>query len=189
VNWLDFVILAMVAMSIVGGLAKGFARTAVGLGATLVGLLCGLWFYGLAGQYFQPYVSSRGVASFLGFFVIFIGVTLAGALLGALLAKIFDIAGLSWLDRLLGGAFGVARGALTCIVLVMLMLAFDPHPPTTSVVNSRFAPYVAGASEWLAAVTPYELKVGFAKSYDRVKELWREAVKKNQPERLPAERI
>jgi membrane protein required for colicin V production len=189
VNWLDVVIVAILAISVVGGFAKGFARTAVGLGATLVGLLCGLWFYNLAGQYFEPYVSSRGIAHFLGFLVIFVGITVCGAALGALLAKIFDIAGLSWLDRLLGGAFGVLRGALTCIALVMLMLAFDPNPPTTSVANSRFAPYVGGASEWLAAITPYELKAGFTKSYDRVKKIWREAMKNEHPERLPAERI
>jgi hypothetical protein len=57
------------------------------------------------------------------------------------------------------------------------------------VANSRFAPYITGASELLAELTPYEIKAAFAKSYDRVKEIWQSALRKDQPRRLPAERI
>ena len=35
---------------------------------------------------------------------------IVGAIVGRILAKFFKWAGLSWLDRLLGGAFGVVRG-------------------------------------------------------------------------------
>jgi membrane protein required for colicin V production len=189
VNWLDIVIVAIVAVSFIGGIAKGFVRAAIGLGATLVALFCGIWFYGIAAHYFEPYVSSRGVAGFLGFLTIFLGIIATGALIAALLAKLFDIAGLSWLDRLLGGAFGAVRGIVVCIGLILLVLAFDSKPPTDSVANSRFAPYIAGASELLAEVTPYEIKVAFAKSYDRVKEIWQSALRKDQLRRLPTERI
>jgi len=189
VNWLDVVIVAIVALSFIGGISKGFVRAAIGLGATLIGLFCGIWFYGIAAHYFEPYVSSRGVASFLGFLTIFIVIVAAGALIAALLAKLFDIAGLSWLDRLLGGAFGAVRGIVVCVGLVLLVMAFDPKPPTDSVANSRFAPYITGASEVLSELTPYELKAAFGKSYDRVKEIWQATLRNDQLRRLPAERI
>lgn len=188
-NWLDLVIVVIVALSLLGGIAKGFVRAAIGLGATLIALFCGIWFYGIAAHYFEPYVSSRAVAGFLGFLTIFIVIVATGALIAALLAKLFDIAGLSWLDRLLGGAFGAVRGIVVCVGLILLVMAFDPKPPADSVANSRFAPYITGASEVLAELTPYEVKIAFGRSYDRIKEIWQAALRKDQVRRLPAERI
>jgi membrane protein required for colicin V production len=189
VNWLDIVIVAIIALSFIGGIAKGFVRAAIGLGATLIGLFCGIWFYGLAVHYFEPYVSSRAIASFLGFLIIFMGIVAVGALIAALLAKLFDIVGLSWLDRLLGGAFGAVRGIVLCVGLVLLVMAFDPKPPAKSVADSRFAPYITGSAEVLSELTPYELKSAFGRSYDRVKEIWQAMLQKDQLRRLPAERI
>ncbi len=185
-NWLDLLIVALVFFSVLGGLMKGFARAAIGLAATLLALFCGIWFYDDAAQYIQPYVSSRAVAGLLGFLAICIGIMVAGALIAALMAKIFHMAGLSWLNRLLGGAFGVARGVVVSTVLVMLMLAFDPQPPAEAVAGSRLAPYVAAGSQMLADLTPVELKAAFSKSYERVKEIWAETLQK---EPLPVERI
>ena len=47
-NWLDFILAAVLVISIVNGLKEGFARTAIGFGAFILALFCGLWFYGLA---------------------------------------------------------------------------------------------------------------------------------------------
>ena len=61
------------------------------------------------------YVSSRAIANLIGFFVDLRGaVLMLGAIVGRILAKFFKWVGLSWLDRLLGGAFGLVRGASSC---------------------------------------------------------------------------
>ena len=188
-NWLDVLIASVVAVSFFSGLMKGFARAAIGLAATLVAIIGGIWFYGVAAHHIQPYVSSRGVASVLGFVAIFAAVMMAGALLAALVAKLFRLVGLSWLDRLMGGAFGIVRGALVAVVLVLMILAFDPEPPTEVVASSRLAPYVSGASELLSEITPYEIKSAFSRSHERVKEIWNQALRKDRPTKLPSERI
>jgi membrane protein required for colicin V production len=178
VNWLDILLAILIAGSFVTGFMEGFARMSVGFVATIAAILCGLWFYGPVGTFFLPYVSSRAVASFIGFVLVFLAVLALGALLGRLLAWLFKWVGLSWLDRLLGGAFGALRGLLFAVVLVMALMAFSSSPPPRSVVRSRIAPYVIEASRMMTTLAPRELKDGFHRSYEKVKQLWSEALEK-----------
>ena len=76
---------------------------------------------------------------------------MVGAIVGRILAKFFKWVGLSWLDRLLGGAFGVVRGFVIAAAMVTVLLAFAPSPPPPSVVDSRLLPYVINVSDVLAA--------------------------------------
>jgi membrane protein required for colicin V production len=178
VNWLDVVLAIILVSSIVAGFRRGFARVGVGLAATLVGLILGTWFYGSAGAFLLPYVSYRGLANLIGFLLIFLGTLLAGSLAGWFLAKMLKWAGLGWLDRLMGAAFGLLRGVLIGIGLVMALLAFTAKPPPQSVVGSRLAPYMIDAARVLAYIAPRELRDGFQASYERVKKIWGDAMQK-----------
>jgi len=170
-NWLDIVFAIVLISSVLEGLKEGFARTALGLAAVIVGLVCGLWFYGSVGALFESHVGQTW-ANVLGFLVIFVGVIMAGGLLGALIAKLLKMIHLSWLDRLAGGAFGVLRGALVCAVIVAVMMAFSPKPPPGSVERSRIAPYVMGTARILVYAAPHEFSEGFHRSYDKLRALW-----------------
>jgi len=98
------------------------------------------------------------------------------------LAKLLKWAGLGWLDRVLGGAFGLLRGVLIGIGLVLALLAFAAKPPPPSVVESRLAPYMIDAARVLAVIAPRELRDGFEASYERAKKIWSDAVQKGIPE-------
>jgi membrane protein required for colicin V production len=169
---MDLVLLLVIACSVVAGFATGFARVGVGFAAMIVGMFCGFWFYGIVAGYVIDYVNSRAIANLIGFFVILIGVLIVGAILGRILAKFFKWAGLSWLDRLLGGVFGVLRGFVIAAAMATVLLAFAPSPPPPSVVDSRFLPYVINASNVLAALTPHEIKDSFYATKDKVKADW-----------------
>jgi len=171
-SWIDLVLALVIASSVLTGFAAGFARVGVGFAALIVGMFCGFWFYGIVAAYVIDYVTSRAIANLIGFFVILIGVLILGAIVGRILAKFFKWVGLSWLDRLLGGAFGVVRGFLIAAVMVTVLLAFSPSPPPPSVVDSRLLPYVINVSDVLAAVTPREIKDSFYATKDRVKAVW-----------------
>jgi membrane protein required for colicin V production len=171
-SWIDLVLALVIASSALTGFAAGFARVGVGFAALIVGMFCGFWFYGIVAAYVIDYVASRAIANLIGFFVILIGVLILGAIVGRILAKFFKWVGLSWLDRLLGGAFGVVRGFLIAAVMVTVLLAFSPSPPPPSVVDSKLLPYVINVSDVLAAVTPREIKDSFYATKDRVKAVW-----------------
>lgn len=171
-SWIDLVLALVIGASVVAGFSAGFARVGVGFAAMVVGIFCGFWFYGVVAGYVIDYVSSPAIANLIGFFVILAGVLIAGAILGRILAKFFKWVGLSWLDRLLGGAFGVVRGFLIAAAMVTVLLAFAPSPPPGSVVDSTMLPYVINVSGVLAVLTPHEIKDQFSTTKDKIKAAW-----------------
>ena len=185
-NWIDLLLLVVIACSVLAGFAAGFARVGVGFAAMIVGLFCGFWFYGVMGAYFFDYVSSRAISNLIGFFVIFAGVLILGAIVGRILAKFFKWVRLSWLDRLLGGAFGLVRGFVIAAGMVTVLLAFAPSPPPRSVVDSKLMPYVINVSELFAALTPHEIKDAFYATKERVKSAWSQKTAR-QPDGLRRE--
>jgi membrane protein required for colicin V production len=176
-NWLDIVILVIVAWSVLAAFRKGLAREILGLASVVLALLLALWFYGTAAAWLAPYLSSRPLANAAGFAAVFLGVMLLGAAAGYVLGRFLRVTGLSVVDHALGAAFGVLRGALIAIALVMAIMAFskDGQPPE-SIVRSRTAPYVAGAARMFAAMAPHETKEGFRKTYDQARKAWGKAL-------------
>jgi len=177
-NWLDIVLAILLLWSVVTAFLKGMSREVVGLITVIAALLLGAWFYGMVGFHLQPYVKSRPAANLLGFFIVFCAVWLVGGGIGYLMKRMMKKVGLGFFDRMMGAAFGLARGMLLAIALVMAMMAFTPggHAPK-AVLHSRLAPYVIDAARVSAAMAPYELKEGFRSSYREIKYTWNETLR------------
>jgi membrane protein required for colicin V production len=173
VNWLDVVLIVVLAFSTIQSLRKGFSREVVGLAASLAALVLAMWFYGMAGSFIAPYVGSARTANLLGFVMVIIAVLLLGSLIGWIVSRFLRTVGLSFFDRLLGAAFGFARGLLITIAVLMAVMAFGPradnNPTPEAVVHSRIAPWVLEASRWFVAIAPMELKQSFRERYSQVK--------------------
>ena len=178
-NWLDIVLALILAASIAAGFHRGLSRQIIGLVSVVLALLLGIWFYGNVGYYLLPYASSRTLANAGGFAVVFCGVLVLGALVSFVVGKFLKVTGLSIVDHLLGAAFGVLRGLMFAIAIIMGVMAFSrgEKPPET-VVNSRLAPYVVDAARMFAAMAPHELKEGFRRTYAQVKAAWSDALEK-----------
>ena len=171
-NLLDLVFGLTLLVSVFTGFQKGFARIGIGLAATILAFLLAAVYYPEAGRPLREYTSSVGVANFLGYIAIFAGVLTVGALLGHAATKFFKWVGLSWLNRALGGAVGLVRGALIAIVILMAANAFLPGEPPSLVVHSTLAPYLLDSSKLLSNLMPKEFKQEFQKNYDKAKKAW-----------------
>ncbi len=186
-NWLDVVLLLILLISTLMASRKGFSREIIGLTSAALALICGLWFYGSAGAFLMPYVSSPQVAHFAGFVLVFVSILILGGIVGFLVSRLLRTAGLSWFDRALGAVFGLARGVLVTVALITAMMAFTPEThgsgPPGAVVKSRIAPYVLEAARVFAAIAPRDLKDGFHRHYLQVKSAWDEAVHRAGPKR------
>ncbi|HUI54552.1 MAG TPA: CvpA family protein, partial [Bryobacteraceae bacterium] len=177
-NWLDVVLLLILVVSVVASYRKGLSRELIGLASVVAGLLLGSWFYGSVAAYLAPHLSSRKTANFLGFLIVFCGILMLGALVSWILGKFLKVTGLSFFDHVLGAGFGILRGTLIGVALLMAVLAFsESGKPPDSVVHSRVAPYVAGAARIFVAMAPHELKEGFRKTYGQAREAWERAWK------------
>jgi len=178
-NWLDVVLGLILLASVVTSFRKGLSREVISLVSVVLALMLGIWLYAFAGGYLLPYLSSRAVANFAGFAIIFCGVMLLGTLVSFIVGRFLKITGLSIFDHALGAGFGVVRGVLVSVALVMGIMAFSQgERPPDAVVQSRTAPYVVDAARVMVALAPFELKEGFRKTYERVKTAWGEATRK-----------
>jgi membrane protein required for colicin V production len=169
-NWLDVLLLLVMAGSFLSGLKTGFVRVAIHLVATIAGLLAGFWCYGIAAGELQSWIHDPVTANLAGFAVIFLGVMLVGSLIGMLLARLFQSIGLGWLDHLLGGAAGLVRGALLVAVAVAAIVAFTPGPTPQFLSESMVLPYASKISTAIAELAPRELKEGFAQQMEKLKQ-------------------
>ena len=106
------------------------------------------------------------------------GVMVFGAIVGLIVTRVIRTVGLSFVDRFLGACFGLARGALLCIAMLIALTAFGPHSETGSrpdaVVHSRIAPWLLEASRVGVAIAPMELKQTFRKYYAEVRQSWKQ---------------
>jgi membrane protein required for colicin V production len=178
-NWLDFVLALILLASGVAGLRRGFSRQIIGLISVVLALLLGIWFYGTVGFYLMPYASTRTMADAGGFAVVFCGVLLLGALVSFVAGRFLKVIGLSIVDHLLGAGFGLLRGLVYAIAIVMGVMAFSRgDKPPEAIVNSRMAPYVVDAARMFAAMAPHDLKEGFRRTYAQVKAAWSDALEK-----------
>jgi membrane protein required for colicin V production len=171
-NWFDLVLVVIIAASALAGLRTGFARVVIGLAATVVGLLAGFWCYRIVGAKLAPYLSTPALADIAGFMIIFFGVMIAGALLATLLSRLFRWVGLSWVDHLLGGAAGFARGVLMVAALAAVLVAFVPSPTPSFLTQSRLLPSATEAAAALAQMAPKDLKDSFLQQWENLKQFW-----------------
>jgi membrane protein required for colicin V production len=179
-NWLDVILLLIIGASVIGSFRKGFSRQVIHLVAVVAGLVLGAWFYGRIAEYLEPHVSSPAGAKVAGFLIVFFGVVLVGAIISSIVGKFLRVTGLSIVDHLLGAVFGLLRGVLVAVAIIMAAMAFSKgSTPPRAIEESRTAPYISQAARLFAAMAPHELREGFHKSYEQAKVVWDRTVQKN----------
>jgi len=119
--WIDVVILALIALSAILSLFRGFVREAVALATWLVALWVAMAFHEDLAAILSQWISTPSAQKITAFAVLFICVLLLGAIINFLASKLVDKTGLTGTDRLLGIVFGVARGGVIVGILVLLI--------------------------------------------------------------------
>lgn len=179
-NLLDILLVILIAASVAAGFVAGFARVGIGFLATIAGLLFGFWFYGIPAATIHKYVGSDMLSNICGFLLIFLGCIAVGGLVAKLLSSVFKWTGLTWLDRLFGGAFGVIRGALIAIAFVAVLMAFVTKPLPNWMVDSKLLPYAVDASDVCSSLAPQALKDAFQDGLQEIRRTWREQLEKKK---------
>lgn len=187
-NWLDILLGVILVLSVLSGLKDGLARAGIGFAAAIAAIVAAMWFYPNAAFFVRKVIHSAAAANVIGFLLVFAVVIAVGGLVALIVEKIFKIVRLSWLNRLLGGAFGAVRGVLVCGAVVLLFMAFSGKEPPQSVQHSRIAPHVIHATRAMAYAAPREIREGFELSYKKLKEIWADLLKK-KPERPKTDTI
>ena len=140
-NALDFILLIPLLFMAYRGFSKGLIISLATLAALILGIWAGIRFNGVVAGFIGQIIHTD--ARFLPaitFTVIFILILLIVHLFGKMLEKLVDLIALGWVNKLLGGLFGIAKAALLLSVLLYLISTFDRNEKliTPSVKENSF---------------------------------------------------
>jgi membrane protein required for colicin V production len=158
-NGLDWLILLIMMCSALLAAAQGFFFEVISLAGAVIGYLTAAWGYKRLAPWFLEYVKSPPFADLGAFLTIFLSVVILAGVIARLARWIIREAGLRWVDRALGAAFGFLRGMLIVTAGLLAITAFAPD--SGELKGSQLAPYfqVAGSgASWLA---PAEIRQKF----------------------------
>lgn len=155
--WVDVAIAAVVGLSIITGMFRGFVKELISLGVWVLAFWFAMTYSQVAGAWLQPYISDKTACSAAGFVLILVATLIGGAIVNGIISHILHQTGLSGIDRLLGGGFGFARGvfivALLMLIFKMTSLPIEEYRSQSS-LYAQFDPLVS----WLYAYTPDMIK-------------------------------
>lgn len=175
-NGLDWLILLVMLCSALLAAAQGFFFEVISLAGVVLGYLLAAWGYRRLAPWFLDYVKSAPFADLAGFLTIFLSVVILAGVIARIARWIIHEAGLRWVDRALGAAFGFLRGMLIVTAALLAVTAFAPE--SQELAGSQLAPYfqVAGrGASWLA---PSEIRQKFREGLERLRGKAEPAVKK-----------
>jgi membrane protein required for colicin V production len=151
-SWVDYCIIAVLCLSVLMGLFRGFIGEVLAL-ACWVAAFWVAWVFGprLAGSLTAIDVPSARIL--LGYAICFLAVLLAGAVLTFLVRKLIAGSGLTGSDRLLGMVFGLVRG-IALVTLLVLVLGFTPLAKDPWWQHSQLLPTFQRMAAWISAQLP-----------------------------------
>jgi membrane protein required for colicin V production len=118
---LDWAVLAVLALSLLVGALRGLVYEVLSVVSWIAAFVLAQWFapdvagwlpLGKAGE------TARYAAAFA---IVFIGVVFAGGMLAWLIKKMIEAVGLRPIDRTLGAAFGLLRGAVLLLAAAVIV--------------------------------------------------------------------
>ena len=149
----DWVLLAIIGASALLGVMRGFIGVVVSLVAWLLGGWVAFRYGGDVAMLLAADGEPGATGLFAGHALAFIAVMVVVGVVGWLVRKLVQSAGLGGMDRMLGLVLGVARGGfVACAVVLLLALTSMPREPQWRA--SPVVPVLVPGAQWLRAWLP-----------------------------------
>lgn len=152
--WPDYIIIAIIIISMIISLFRGFVRESIALAGWILAIWVGMFFMHPFAIFINPYLNlPPSILSLLSFAVLFIITLILSALVGNLASSLVDKSGLSGTDRSIGMLFGIARGILIVGVLILLA-GFTLVPQDPWWKESTLIPHFQQLAVWMQGFLP-----------------------------------
>lgn len=147
-NWFDYVLAAIVFLSFIIGIKRGFLREVVSIVTWLAAFFVSILFTNQLAAYFITFVKSEFLANIISFFTLFIVVLIVGGLISAIITKLVQRSGLTVGDRFFGAIFGCIRGVLV-ILLIVFVISVTNFQNDNWYQRSQLTNWLQGVSTWI----------------------------------------
>jgi membrane protein required for colicin V production len=121
----DLIAITLLVISMLFGLIRGLVFEVISLAGWVIAFLCAQWFADDVGRWLpfgEPAATWRYAA---GFVLVFVGVAFGVGLVASLARRLLTVVGLRPVDRMLGAAFGIARGVVALLALAVAVHLFS----------------------------------------------------------------
>lgn len=144
---IDWAIIAIIAVSALISLTRGFVKEALSLLTWVIAGLVAWLFGGALADLLTDYIATPSIRIITACAMLFVLTLILGGLINYLIGQLVLVTGLSGTDRFLGMVFGAARGALLVVVAVGL-LSLAPVETDNWWRNSELIPHFLLVADW-----------------------------------------
>jgi membrane protein required for colicin V production len=119
---IDILLLIPLAWGLVRGVMKGFIIEIASIIAFWLGIVIAWKFSSEVKEYLQSHFQiNQTILPFLSFLLLFVLVAVGIMMLGKFMEKLSELIQLKWLNRVLGGLFGLAKNTLIVSIAIFVL--------------------------------------------------------------------
>ena len=158
-NWVDLAVIAIVAVSALLAFVRGFVREVLGVGAWIGAAIVAWWAYPYVLPRFHAWIGNSDLEAPAAFIAVFLGALILFSVMAGMTGSLVRMSLLAGLDRILGLAFGLVRGAAIVVVAYIgLGLVVPPDRWPAPLQQAQTLPYAYRGAAWVADRLPAEYR-------------------------------
>ena len=147
-TWADWAIVAVLGLSALISVVRGFVKEVVSLLIWVAAAVIASIFHDQLAVWMVDWISTPSLRMLTAWILLFVAVLIVGGILNYLLGKLVEATGLSGTDRLLGLLFGLARGLIVLMVIVIILPSVLPVDQDLWWQESTLIPYFLQYEDW-----------------------------------------
>ncbi|MCF6225223.1 MAG: CvpA family protein [Xanthomonadales bacterium] len=165
-EWPDYIIFAILGLSVLMGFFRGFLRETLSLAIWATAFWVAFTFTEDVVPLLADGIALPSARAAIAFAMLFLAALILGGLLSWIIGHLVEKTGLSGTDRMLGGVFGVLRG-VALVVLLLLLAGFTPLPKDPWFQQSKMIQNMLPLAEWSVGFIPESLRSHISFSADK----------------------
>ena len=151
-NWADWAILAILVISSLISLKRGFVKEALSMANWVLAFFVAMTFRDPLSSLLVSQISTPSIRDMVAFAILFASTLIVGAMVNYLIGEVVRMTGLSGTDRMFGVMFGFIRGFVIVMAILLLVPAIVPIDQDGWWRQSLFIPYLMEFDDWCRMV-------------------------------------
>jgi len=134
--WIDYALIGVVTLSALISLFRGFVKEALSLAGWVLSFFVATQYTELAATFLEAQIDYDEIRHVLAFLSVFLATLIVFIIISRLIVKLIRLSALSGVDRVVGVFFGLLRGGVLVMVVVLLgsMTSLAAEPAWTDSV-------------------------------------------------------
>lgn len=152
-NWADWTIIGILSLSCLISVIRGFVKEALSLAVWVAAFIIAMVFDDQLALLLTNLIATPSLRSIAAFAILFVTTLIVGAMTNYLISELVKRTGLSGTDRMLGIIFGLARGALIVLAILIFLPSIVPVNEDDWWTSSHLIPHFLEFEGWARETT------------------------------------